>query len=371
MDKGLSATHIKEISTILRNLHEPERWQDTTWLSSHLVRSYLSTGKAATPSAAFKAGLDHTLEALCQENANYGAILRGRYWDGLSVHQMVDKAPHYWQERNFYILQSKAIGRFAALLVEKEKACQRAVLQRKVFGWLVALALLVGIALTVVFWVSPSFAFKDDLQMPTVQLMISPQPTSIAGLPDISALLERAKAQVVFNEDFENGLGEAFTNKRGFWSVVADSNGNQVLDVNSMDTAIEYPVIDFGDSTWRDFVLETRFRIVDYTDSNDAPLASIRFRGNYKVAFTPYWKSVDLVLDPSWQIISARTIETHKNTWYSLLIYAAERDVYVFLDEQLVLMDTLRQEYSGEFGFATWPEAHVQFDDLTIRLIKK
>ncbi|GEM_PF-4649541 len=39
--------------------------------------------------------------------------------------------------------------------------------------------------------------------------------------------------------------------------------------------------------------------------------------------------------------------------------------------EQLIFQDSLEQEYSGEFGFATWPEAHVQFDDLVIRLIEK
>lgn len=371
MDKGVTDTHIKEISTILRNLNDPEKWQDSRWLTSCLVKNYLSIGKIATPSGALKAVLTNTLEVLSQENANYGDILRGRYWDGLSVRQMVDKAPHYWQERNFYILQSKAILRFATLLLEKEKVCQQAGLQRKVSVWLAALMLLAGIALTVIFWVSPSFASKENQQMPSVQSMIPLQPTSTIGLPDISALLEQANTRVVFDENFENGLGNEFTNKRGFWSVVPGGSENQVLDVNSMNTSIEYPVIDFGSSTWRDFVLETRLRIVNYTDSNDAPLASIRFRGNYKVAFTPYWKSVDLVIDPPWQIISARTIELHKNRWYSLLIYATGRDAYIFLDEQLIIQDSLEQEYSGEFGFATWPEAHVQFDDLAIRLIEK
>lgn len=367
MDKDVTETHIKEISTILRNLHEPEKWQDSRWLASCLVKNCLSIGKATTHPGALKVVLANLLDVLSQENANYGAILYGRYWDGLSVHQMIDKAPHYWQERNFYILQSKAIGRFTALLLEEEKACQQAASQRKAFVWFAALALLVGIAMTVIFWVSPSFASRENQQLPAVH----PQPTSTAGLPDISALLETTKTQVVFDEDFENGMGDAFTNKLGFWSVVADSNENHVLDVNSMDSAIEYPVIDFGDSAWHDFVLETRMRIVDYAASNEAPLASIRFRGNYKVAFTPRWKSVDLVLDPPWKIISARTIETHKNTWYSLLIYVAEQDVYIFLNEQLILKDTLQQKYSGGFGFATWPEAHVQFDDLIIRQIEK
>lgn len=371
MDKSHTETHIKEISAILRNLHEPEKWQDSHWLNSGLVKNYSSRDQAATPSAALKTILTQTLDVLSHENANYAAILRGRYWDGLSVHQMIDKAPHYWQERNFYFLQSKAIARFATLLLEKEKNCQQAAVRRKASVWLVASVSLLGFALAVIFLASPSFASPDNQWTPSVQSTIFPQPTSTAGLTDISSLLEQASTRVVFDENFENGLGDEFTNKLGFWSVVADSNDNHVLDINSMDTAIEYPVIDFGDSTWRNFVLETRLRIVDYADSNEAPLASIRFRGNYKVAFTPRWKSVDLVRDPPWQIISGRTIEIHKNRWYSLLIYATGRDVSIFLDEQLIIRETLEQEYSGDFGFATWPEAHVQFDDLIIRQIEK
>jgi len=207
--------------------------------------------------------------------------------------------------------------------------------------------------------------------MPTAQSMIFPQPTSTSGFPGISTLLEQTDTRVIFDENFEKSMGNEFTNKRGFWAVVPDSNGNQVLGVNSVTTSSEYPIIDFGSSTWRDFVLETRLRIVNYTDSNDAPLASIRFRGNYEVTFTPFWKSVDLVIDPPRQIISARTIELHKNRWYSLLIYATGRDLYIFLDEHLIFQDSLEQEYSGEFGFATWPEVHIQFDDLAFRLIDK
>ncbi|GAB4484705.1 MAG: hypothetical protein Fur0016_15410 [Anaerolineales bacterium] len=371
MDKDVTETHTKEISAILRNLNDPEKWQNSRWLNSCLVKNYSSTDQSATPSAALKAILTQTLDVLSHENANYAAILRGRYWDGLSVHQMIDIAPHYWQERNFYFLQSKAIARFATLLLEKEKNCQQAVARRKASVWLVASVSLLGLALAVIFLASPSFASTENQWTPRAQSMLFPESISTAGLTDISSLFDQASAQVVFDENFENGLGDEFTNKLGFWSVVADSNENHVLDINSMDTAIEYPVIDFGDSTWRNFVLETRIRIVDYAASNEAPLASIRFRGNYKVAFTPYWKSVDLVIDPPWQIISARTIETHKNTWYSLLIYVAEQDVYIFLNEKLILKDTLQQKYSGGFGFATWPEAHVQFDDLLIRQIEK
>lgn len=363
---------IAEVSKILRNLHEPEKWQDSKWLTSSLVKNHLATRNLDAPSEAFAAVLANTLSALTQENMDYGTILRQRYWDGLSVHQMLDKAPYYWQERNFYILQNKAVSRFTSLLLEKEKSCQQAAaLQRKIRLGLVALVFWVGIVLAVIFGVLLFAAAKNNSMAFSIRPMIFHQPSPTSEFPKLPDLLERANMQTVFAEDFEGSWDNGFTNQRGLWTVVSDGSENQVLDVNSMDTSIEYPVIDFGDPAWQDVVLQTRLRILNYVDTNDAPLASIRFRGKYKIALTPYWKSVELVFDPPWEIMSARTIEIHKNRWYSLLIYTIGRDVYVFLDEILIIRDTLNQDDAGEFGFATWPGAHVQFDDLFIRLLKK
>lgn len=178
----------------------------------------------------------------------------------------------------------------------------------------------------------------------------------------------------LFSENFEDNSADGFINKVGLWMVVSETGGNKVLDVNSMDSSVEYPTIQFGEASWKDFIFETRVNMVDYSLSSEAPLTSIVFRGNYKVAFTPYWKGFDLVYEqpePPWISIAGRTRETQKNTWYTVRIEAKDSQVNVFLDDKLTISETLPFEKSGPFGFATWPKVHIQFDDIKIQPIDK
>ncbi|GAB4501632.1 MAG: hypothetical protein Fur0035_11750 [Anaerolineales bacterium] len=372
MDKDVIETSSKEVLAILRHLHEPEKWKNSYWLTSRFVTSQFSDGKSATHSAAFQVILDNTLQLLSQENAIYGDILRKRYWDGLSVHQMMNKAPYFWQERNFYVLQNKAVLRFTSLLLEQETHHQHSTPQwHKRALWPFSLLLFVAMAFIVIFAASPLLIFNNAQKTPITHRATNSHANLLTTAPDIVTILNKYDNAIVFDEHFENGLSEEFTNKRGFWSVISDQNKNHLLDINSMDTDIEYPVIDLGNSVWKDFLLQTRVRIVDYVDTNDAPLVSIGFRGNYKVAITPYWNSIDLIFHSPWKVISARTIEIQKNNWYRVAIYASGSDVYVFLDDTLIIHDVLNEKYSGGFDLATWPRAHIQFDDIQIRRLEK
>ncbi len=173
-----------------------------------------------------------------------------------------------------------------------------------------------------------------------------------------------------FSENFDDGSADGFTNQSGNWIVVSESSGNKVLEINSMDSSYSYhPSIAFGESSWKDFVFESRINIIDYSPSNDAPLASIFFRGNYRVAFTPYWKAFDLVYSPSWNIISGITFDTQKTTWQLVRVEANDSKINVFLNDKLVMSDTTSQESSGTFGFEIIPKAHIQIDDITLKVL--
>lgn len=175
-----------------------------------------------------------------------------------------------------------------------------------------------------------------------------------------------------FSENFEDGSADGFTNQSGNWIVVSETNRNKVLEINSMDSSYSYhPSIAFGESSWKDFIFESRINIIDYSPSNDAPLASIFFRGNYRVAFTPYWKAFDLVSSPSWNIISGITFDIQKTTWQLIRVEANGSKINVFLNDKLVMSDTTSQESSGSFGFEIVPKAHVQFDDITLKVLGK
>lgn len=515
----------EEVYKILRNFNQPDKWEDSAWLSSCLVESYLRAKKSSTPSQAVRDVFSDTLHSLSIENDDSEQILRGRFWKGWSVRKMVDKGcPQFWGERNFYINQEKAIARFATLLIEKDTACQKAAKRQKAIKiWAGIIGSLVFIGLLLIIFqtpppnlsaVPPTFTHQKStntlppILSPSKKIFLSaltpriaraegqnycvgrdpigdpptcngapltrngtPYPHSLfahaesnlvfdlnkkyetfgtsiflwgsrcgdgasfsieldgiiayqspmfepgqiqeglkydvsdidtlrlqtfmgedgnyscdatiwgepylitkpsyedplSTLPDSNTTRTSPNTKILFQENFDNGFGNEFKNKLGLWTVVSGAGDNNVLDINSMDTSIEYPVIEFGESGWKNFILESRVRIVDYKTSNDAPLASIRFRGNYKVAFTPFWNNIALVFDPPWENIADRTIEIQKKRWYSVRIEANGSEINIFLDNKLVIPERDTRASSGVFGFATWPEAHVQFDDIVIK----
>jgi len=205
----------------------------------------------------------------------------------------------------------------------------------------------------------------------TFLIVISVAPLLFPSIPTKTPTLTTNDG-LLFSENFEDGSADGFTNESGKWTVISEANGNKVLDVNSMDSSDSYhPSIAFGESSWKDFVFESRINIIDYNPSNDAPLASIFFRGNYRVAFTPYWKSFDLVYSPSWNIISGITFDTQKTAWQLVRVEANGSKINVFLNDTLVMSDTVSQDSSGSFGFEIVPKAHVQFDDITLKLLSR
>jgi serine/threonine protein kinase len=175
----------------------------------------------------------------------------------------------------------------------------------------------------------------------------------------------------LFSEDFEDGLADDFKNKLGLWIVVSETSTNKVLDINSMDSSSEYPSIEFGEASWNDFIFESRVKFVEYSPTNDAPLTSIVFRGNYSVAFTPYWKVFGLVFNPPYTVITERTQVTQKNIWYLVRIQAEGSQFNVYLDDRLMISETVSRNSSGLFGFGIWPRVHIQFDDIVIKPIAK
>jgi serine/threonine protein kinase len=172
---------------------------------------------------------------------------------------------------------------------------------------------------------------------------------------------------ILFQANFENGTTDGFSNKVGLWQVVPDESGNKVLEIDSTNApSSEYPEINFGNPTWTNYVLELRTRMVDYSSTNDAPFDNIKFRGNYKVAFTPYWKNFGLVTDAPWKEISNRSISLSKNTWYTVKIEVNGPKILVYLDGKLMLNENDTRFTSGDLGLGGWPNTRLQFDDIVV-----
>lgn len=355
--------HIKEVAIILRNFNQPDKWQDSPWLSSELVKNYILSGKSQTPYQAIRNIFSDILGVLSQESPDYGDILRGRFWEGQLVTRMVKNGrPQYWEERNFYIYQKKAIAHFTSLLLKQEQICQESNLKnnltyKNIFVAnrtpIIVTSLLALISTAILF-----LFFRENFFFASKQYSDEDLVTS-----NINIVPTSMNEQVLFQENFENGLSNKFKNKLGLWIVVSETNGNKVLDINSMNNSIEYPTIEFGKSDWKNFILESRIKMIDYKDS---PLVSIRFRGKYILTFAPYWNGIGLAFDPPWEEITNRTIEIQKNKWYPIRMEVKDTQINVFLESKLIIFQEISNEISGVFGLGTWPEAHVQFDDLII-----
>lgn len=68
--------------------------------------------------------LTDVLDLLALESTDHADLLKGRFWEGLSVEQMVEaERPRPWQDRNFQNRQRRAVERLAELLWEKESWC--------------------------------------------------------------------------------------------------------------------------------------------------------------------------------------------------------------------------------------------------------
>jgi hypothetical protein len=215
----------------------------------------------------------------------------------------------------------------------------------RVLFWLVVL---VG-SIIILFWLI--------LRLSEKPLISSPQ-SSTETLPTTNSV-----SDFYFAENFDDGSVDGFTNKTGLWIVTKDENDNNILEVNSMNTP-EYPGIEFGKADWKNFIFQVRIRIVDYV--GDAPLASLRFRDKYVVAFTPFYGSVDLVYEPSWKVLAGRTLAITKNKWYSMRIETKDTQVKVFLDDSLIINENVTYNASGALGFSGWPNVILQFDDVVV-----
>lgn len=128
---GKPSAEGNEIRYLLRHLKAPAKWNQSQWLASCLVTGKLREQPKLSAAQAVRAVFRDILLLLEAENPDHADILRGRFWDSLTVASMVGQArPQVWSERNFFIQQDAAIERFNTLLQERERACDQQQVQQ-------------------------------------------------------------------------------------------------------------------------------------------------------------------------------------------------------------------------------------------------
>jgi hypothetical protein len=210
----------------------------------------------------------------------------------------------------------------------------------------------------------------DDLPTPTVtaegQAPQSPVPSTSAP--------NTGNPSVLFNEDFEDGKAQQVWNILGDWKVIEDETGNQVYDIDNSKNA-EGPCIDFGSSSWGDYVIKYRFRVLD---NGAGSWTAIAFRRNHN-RMAQYIFSIDLYnvglhysgLDGQWHNKKNRSYPLNKNTWYWVRVEANGTNLDIFIDGFPVINteDTLYS--TGTLELCGGPYSHAQFDDIEVTTVNK
>ncbi len=108
----------------LRNLREPTKFNPSPLVQSALVAKQLHAQPELSLAHAAKAVLTEALTQLEENAPDLAALLRGRFWEGVTVAEMVNAGrPVAQSERRFYTQQRQALQRFAILLEEAERDC--------------------------------------------------------------------------------------------------------------------------------------------------------------------------------------------------------------------------------------------------------
>lgn len=117
---------VEDLHYALRALREPAKLNQSPLARSALVARQLRTQPGLSIADAVSATLTEGL-ALLECEAPAGAdLLRGRFWEGRTVQEMLcAERPDRQSERRFFEQQSCAIERFAALLAQQEWRCQQ------------------------------------------------------------------------------------------------------------------------------------------------------------------------------------------------------------------------------------------------------
>jgi hypothetical protein len=115
---------VEQTHQILKNIRKPARLTDTPWFHCQVEDRQAST-ESMTSVQALRAVLDDALTVLESESAEYADLLRGRFWEGLTVNQMITaKRPQFVVARTFHNRQSEAIQQFTKILWQQEQACK-------------------------------------------------------------------------------------------------------------------------------------------------------------------------------------------------------------------------------------------------------
>jgi hypothetical protein len=115
---------VEETWQLLRQLRNPERLNQSKWISACVVRRHLNLHPGQLAHEALRAALEAVLAKLETESPLHADVLRGRFWEGLGITMMrAEERPAAVSEGQFHVYQREAVRRFTRILLEQEALC--------------------------------------------------------------------------------------------------------------------------------------------------------------------------------------------------------------------------------------------------------
>ena len=119
---------IEQLRHLLRERQQPAKINTSPWLTAASVQHKQQQQPALTPTSALLALLDETLAALATDQPHLADLLHGRFWEGLTVDEMVaQQRPEPQSIRRFHQQQDQALHAFVQLLAQTEARHQQSV----------------------------------------------------------------------------------------------------------------------------------------------------------------------------------------------------------------------------------------------------
>lgn len=118
----------QELQEALRHLRNHSRLAQVQCCPVNLINEQLSLHPEWTSPQALHAVLDQVLTHLAEEHPLAADLLRGRYWEGLTVDEMLQaERPQQQSQRRFYLQQKDAIQLFTRALNMLEQRAHQAI----------------------------------------------------------------------------------------------------------------------------------------------------------------------------------------------------------------------------------------------------
>lgn len=188
-------------------------------------------------------------------------------------------------------------------------------------------------------------------------LAIKADPTSTTRIYSI-------EEAILFQQDFDSGIGGIIAEMAGSWDMREEQNGNHVFCNSPIEEG--WPSITLGNYAWSDYAFELRGKILEF---NDDPAMSVTIRESQTTddiwAYINFQEDFVELHTPD-KGYSYNKFHNEENTWYTYRFEITGQQVKFFIDNEMAGSVENFSQTRGMAGFSVAPNTIACIDDIRI-----